>query len=253
MIKKRVIPLMLSKGESLVKGKNFNNHRVVGSMKSLLRIWSDQEVDELMLLNIDSRPGSAEDFLKKVSEASSSVDFPLSVGGGVRTIEYARKLLMSGADKVVVCSKAIDEPSFIFDLASEFGSQAVVAVIDYRRQGSKISAYTEGGSKLVSNEIVDLISVFQTQGVGEIVLQNVDLEGSKQGLDMEILKVVAEIIEVPLIVSGGVGNFEHLRIALENPIVSGVSCGSIFYFGDNSPIRARAYLRNAGLPMRKSR
>jgi cyclase len=175
------------------------------------------------------------------------------VGGGIRTREYARQLLQSGADKVVICSNALRVPSFVHELASEFGSQAIVVIIDYRRNGGDTFVYSNRGKTLEKIGIFEVIEEMQSQGAGEIVLQNIDLEGSKHGLDIKVIAEVQDSIEIPLIISGGAGNFEHLRSALEIPIVSGVACGSLFYFGDNSPIRARAYLRNHGIPMRKSK
>lgn len=244
---------MLSKGDVLVKGKRFAEHRVVGKMNSLLRIWSDQEVDELMLLDIRLDSTNRNDFLLQVKAACESVNFPLTVGGGVKTREYFSELLQSGADKVAICSEAIRRPNFVELLANEFGSQAVVVVIDYKVESGKVQVLSDKGSKIESVDFEEIINQLQELGAGEIVLQNVDREGTKLGLDIETVKIIEHNLNVPLILTGGVGNFAHLREALENPIVSGVACGSLFYFGDNSPIRARAYLRNAGIEVRKSK
>jgi cyclase len=253
MIKKRLIPLMLSSGDVLLKGKNFSRHRVVGRMESMLQIWSDQEIDELLLIDIDKTDVKNEAFLEKVEFACSVVNFPLTVGGNIRNIEYARALLRSGADKLAICSEAIENPTFIEFLANEFGSQAVVVIVDYNWVNGKVQIHSNHATKQHSLGINDYVYSLQELGVGEIVLQNFELEGSKKGLDIEILKEIQDTIQVPLILSGGVGNFQHLEDALRHDSVSGVACGSLFYFGDNSPIRARAYLKNAGIPVRQAR
>lgn len=252
MIKKRVIPIMLSNGNVLVKGRMFSEHRVVGKMESMLQIWSDQEIDELLLLNI-GRENDHNQFLKNVELACSVVNFPLTVGGKIRNLEFARDLLSSGADKISICTKATEELAFVENLANEFGSQAVVVVVDYKWVNGKPKIYSNNSSIQVLIDLRTFLTRLQDLGAGEIVLQNIELEGSKRGLDQMIVPYVADLMEVPLILTGGAGNFEHLKKALQNQLVSGVACGSLFYFGDNSPIRARAYLRNAGIAMRKAR
>jgi len=252
MIKKRLIPLMLSNGHVLVKGKKFSEHRVVGVMESMLQIWSDQEIDELLLLDIGSET-NCESFLKKVELACSVANFPLTVGGKIGNLEYARDLLKSGADKISVCTKATKDLSFVGNLASEFGSQAVVTIVDYKWVNGSPKIYSNHASVQVLQDMRTYLTELQALGAGEIVLQNIELEGSKKGLDQLIVPYVEDLIEVPLILSGGAGNFDHLKWALRHELVSGVACGSLFYFGDNSPIRARAYLRSVGIAMRKAR
>lgn len=252
MIKKRLIPLMLSRDDVLVKGKKFSQYRVVGRMESMLQIWSDQEIDELLLLDIGNKTDS-NSFLKKVELACSVVNFPLTVGGKIRNLEYARDLLRSGADKISICTKATEDLSFVENLASEFGSQAVVVIVDYKWVNGRPEIFSNHASVRVPMDIRTFLTEIQKLGAGEIVLQNIELEGSKSGLDQLIVPYVEDLIEVPLILSGGTGNFDHLKRALQHELVNGVACGSLFYFGDNSPIRARAYLRNTGIAMRKAR
>jgi len=252
MIKKLLIPLMLSSGDVLVKGKNFGQHRVVGRMESMLQIWSDQEIDELLLLDISSEDDSSS-FLKKVDLACSVVNFPLTVGGKIGNLEYARELLRSGADKISICSKATEDLSFVKNLASEFGSQAVVVIVDYKWVNGSPEIYAKNASVQILMDMRKYITELQDFGAGEIILQNIEQEGSKRGLDERIVSFVEDLIVVPLILSGGAGNFDHLKGALQHESVSGVACGSLFYFGDNSPIRARSYLRNSGIAMRKAR
>lgn len=252
MIKKRLIPLMLSSGDVLVKGKNFGQHRVVGRMESMLQIWSDQEIDELLLLDISSEDDSSS-FLKKVDLACSVVNFPITVGGKIGNLEYARELLRSGADKISICSKATEDLSFVENLASEFGSQAVVIIVDYKWVNGSPEIYSKNASVQILMDMRKYLTELQIFGAGEIVLQNIEQEGSKRGLDERIVSYVEDLIAVPLILSGGAGNFDHLKGALQHESVSGVACGSLFYFGDNSPIRARSYLRNSGIAMRKAR
>jgi len=253
MIKKRIIPLMLSQGNVLVKGKKFDDYRVVGKLESLLRIWSDQEVDELMVFDINAINSSENNFLELVKDASENVDFPLTVGGKVKTIEYARQLLQAGADKIAISSQAIENPNLISDLAREFGSQSVVVVADYRRINGEIQLFVNCGQSKTHLNFRKFIQIVQDKGAGELVLQSIDLDGTRIGLDLEILEEINDLISVPLILAGGAGNFAHLRDALAISKVSGVACGSLFYFGDNSPIRARSFLRNAAIEVRKSR
>jgi len=251
-VKKRVIPLLLVKEGRLVKGVKFSNFRSVGDPISAAKVYSSQLADELVIVSIDQKPGCLqEDFLEVLREIRSKCSMPLTVGGGVRGIKGAKLLFSHGADRLLVNSGAFHIPNLLPELASSFGSQAIICGVDYRDAGNQQLVVTSQGRNNTEVPLVERIVSATQDGAGELLVQNVNREGAMQGLDIGILPSIRAVSNCPVILSGGVGNFEHISEAFEAG-ADGVACGSVFNFGDNSPIRAEHYLRSSGLQLKRS-
>ena len=250
MLKKRVIPVLLLRDGRMVKGTQFGNYRDTGSPKTTVRIYSAQDADELVFLDIQGNQRTQKVLADIVGEASMECFMPLAAGGGVESIDDVRKLLLAGADKVVVTTAAVTNPSLVTEISERFGSQCVVAGIDYRRSEKRPKVWIRCGTVPTDLDPVEHAKSLVKLGVGEIFLNSIDRDGMMQGYDLDVAERVARAVPVPVIVCGGAGNFMHLVELLRDTTASAAACASLFHFGDNNPIRARSYLRNAGIPMR---
>ena len=253
MLKKRIIPvLLLSKGR-MVKGKEFSNFRDTGRPNSAVRIYSSQDSDELVFLDIDAskKNDSNQDYLIEIIKSASEECFmPLAAGGGIDNIEKIRKLILAGADKVVINTAAYLDPDFVKRAAERFGNQCIVAGIDYKKQdGCKV--WIKCGTEKTELDPLEHANNLVKLGVGEIFLNSIDKDGMMDGYDIEMAERISKNIPIPLIVCGGAGNFMHLAELLTETQASAAACASLFHFGDNSPIRARSYLKNLKIPMRE--
>jgi imidazole glycerol-phosphate synthase subunit HisF len=250
MLKKRVIPVLLLRDGRMVKGTQFRNYRDTGNPKTAVRIYSAQDADELVFLDIQGGLRTRQALVDIVKEASMECFMPLAAGGGVESIDDVRELLLAGADKVVVTTAAVTNPALITDISERFGSQCVVAGIDYRRGEKGPRVWIRCGTEPTDLDPVEHAKGLVKLGAGEIFLNSIDRDGMMQGYDLDVAERVARAVPVPVIVSGGAGNFMHLVELLKETAASAAACASLFHFGDNNPIRARSYLRNIGIPMR---
>lgn len=252
MLKKRIIPtLLLSKGR-MVKGKRFTDFRDTGDPVSAARIYNAQNADELFFLDIDaSRSGSAFETLEKtVKEVAKECFMPLSVGGGVNSIDKIRRLLLAGADKVSINTAAHTNPDLINQAADLYGRQCIVVAIDIRKQEDGYCLFSHCGTQKSVKSLPDFISDMTQRGAGEFVISSIDNDGMMNGYDLASAKAVRQLTDRPIIISGGAGTFMHLVDAFNESNVDAVACASLFHFGDNNPIRARSYLLNQGIPMK---
>jgi len=245
-----VIPLELWKKNRLVKTVGFESPRDVGDSVKSSQVYSDQEADELILLNIEKSLQSFVPFLETVKNVASCCFVPLAVGGGIRTLQDADRLFSSGADKVVLNSVAYGSPSVLRTISEKYGRQAVIVGVDYRGSSSHLRLWSNGGRKLEVVSLEDHLEIVIKEGAGEIMLQSIDRDGAMKGYDLETLQRVAQKIPVPLILAGGAGDFVHLVEALKTG-ADAAACGSLFNFGDNNPLRAKAFLKNHGIPLKK--
>ncbi len=251
MLKKRIIPVLLLKNGRMVKGKQFCNYRDTGEPKTAIRIYSAQDADELIFLNIDSQTTDKSSLIELLKIASKECFMPLSAGGGVDSVQDVRDFLLAGADKVVINTNSVLSPNLIKKSAEIFGSQCIVGSIDYKKSniGSN-KVYINSGKTMIDLDPISHAIHLESLGVGEIILNSIDRDGMMQGYDIELAEEISTKISIPLIVAGGAGNFMHLIDLFKNTDSSAAACASIFHFGDNNPIRARSYLKNAGIPMR---
>lgn len=250
MLKKRIIPVLLLRDGRMVKGVQFANYRDTGNPKTAVRIYSAQDADELVFLDIQASLESRQALVDIVREAASECFMPLAAGGGIESIDDVRQLLLAGADKVVVTTSAVTKPGLITEIAERFGSQCVVAGIDYRKGETGERVWIRCGTEGTEIDPVTHARQLVALGAGEIFLNSIDRDGMMQGYDLEMAEQIASAVPVPVIVCGGAGNFMHMADLLKVTAASAAACASVFHFGDNNPIRARSYLRNLNVPMR---
>ena len=250
MLKRRVIPVLLLRNGRMVKGRRFSDYRDTGDPRTAVRIYSAQDADELVFLDIQASLQSRAVMIDIVHAAAAECFMPLAAGGGVTSLEDIRRLLLAGADKVVVNTAAVTHPDLITSAAERFGTQCIVAGVDYRSEPDGSRVWIRCGTEATTLDPVDHAMRLVELGAGEIFLNSIDRDGMMEGYDLDIADQVARAVTVPVIVCGGAGNFQHLADAFEKTAVSAAACASLFHFGDNNPIRARSHLRNLGIPMR---
>ena len=250
MLKRRIIPKLLLREGRNVKGVRFENLRDVGHPVTNARIYDAQDADEILLLDILGTPESRKQLLGVIERLAAEIFTPLTVGGGVRAVDDVRQLLRAGADKVVINTAAVETPRLIHEAASRFGAQCIVASIDFRGEGGRARVFTHGARLRTEVEAVGHARRVAEAGAGEILLTSVDRDGTMQSYDLEVTRRAANAVGVPVIASGGAGTLQHLADALDDCLVSAVAVGSMFHFTDQSPIKARAFLRVHGVDVR---
>lgn len=247
MLAKRIVPTLLCRGRTLVKGISFDSWRSVGMAAQAVRVHQTRGVDELVLLDIGATPGMRSPDLRLIEELSEVCFMPLAVGGGVRSVQDVKALLLSGADKVVVGTAAYEDPYLIDKIAHSVGSQAVVVAIDVKAGKVWINC---GMKATVSDPVRYAVSVAE-RGAGEILLTNIENEGRMEGYDLDLIQRVSQAVGIPVIAAGGAGSYEHLHQA----ILSGadaVAAGALFAFTDCTPLGAAEYLTGKGIEVRAS-
>jgi cyclase len=251
MLKVRMMPTLLFKEVGLVKGVRFDSWRRVGSAMQAVKVYNMREVDELIFLDVAAtQEGRRPDF-ESVDELADECFMPMTVGGGVRTLEDVRQLLQVGADKVAINTAAVELPDLIQQAAAQFGSQCVVVSIDVRRStDGSYEVYTHSGTVPSGRDPVSLSREVESLGAGEILLTSIDSDGTMAGYDIELTRTVSEGISIPVIASGGAGNYEHMVEVLQKGKASALAAASIFHFTQQTPLEAKRYLRERGFNVR---
>ena len=246
MLKKRIIPVQLLINNRLVKTVNFDSYRDAGDHIYSSRIYSQQDTDELVFLNIDREKRDINNLIPLIKKVSEVCFMPLAIGGGIKSLNDVESLIENGADKVVINSICYTRPEVIGEIAEKFGSQAVVVSIDvkYDFLNEKYVLYSRCGRRPENISLKEHIVSITKDGAGEIFINSIDKDGTMTGYDINLIKEVMKYTTIPIIACGGSGNFDHLKEAFVETDVSALGCGSIFIFGDNNPIRAKAYLSN---------
>jgi len=250
MLKKRVIPMLLLRKGRMVKGINFDNYRDTGNPVTAVRIYTSQDTDELIFLDIDASLNSRTALLNIVRESAKECFMPLAAGGGISSVDDVRQLLLAGADKVVITTSAVTNPHLITEVSKNFGNQCVVAGIDYKTNGNNSRVWIRCGTEETELDPLDHAKKLVQLGAGEIILNSIDRDGQMKGYDLIMAEKMASALHVPVIIAGGAGNFVHLAELLGETSASAAACASLFHFGDNNPIRARSYLKNLNIPNR---
>lgn len=251
MLKKRVIPLILLSNDNIVKGKKFKNHISTGNPRTAVKVYVSQFCDEIMFIDINATINSKKALIKIVKETSVNCNVPFTVGGGVSSLDDIRELLLSGADKVLITSKAANDLRFISDAANKFGTQCIVTGIDYQKIDNNFEVCIKNATIKTNLDLFDYASLLEKKGAGEILLNSIDNDGMMNGYDLKTIDKISKNISVPLIACGGAGTFKDIEDLFKNTSASAAACASIFNFGDNNPFRLRSYLKNAGIEVRK--
>lgn len=234
----------------MVKGRQFRAYRDTGDPISAARIYNAQKADELAFLDIDASHENRGTLIRIIEAVSSECFMPFTVGGGIRSVEDVHGLLKAGADKVLINTAAVENPRLVADVANMFGKQCIVVGVDAKREGDRYRVYVQGARVATDLDLVEHVRSLEQMGAGEILLNSIDHDGMMNGYDHELLNLVVAATTLPVIACGGAGNFQHLVDAFENSGVHAVACASLFHFGDNNPIRARAFLKNKGIPVK---
>lgn len=251
MSKVRIIPTLLFKELGLVKGVKFDSWRRVGSAIQSIKIYNLREVDELVFLDIAaSRNGRCPDF-ETVDEIADECFMPLTVGGGIRTVDDVRRLLQNGADKVSINSAAVTNPRLLREVADNFGSQCVVVSIDAKiDQSGQYEVYSHGGTRPTGKDPVDFASEAEALGAGEILLTSIDRDGTLNGYDLDLTRSVCQAVSIPVIASGGAGSYEDMARAVREAGAGAVAAASMFHFTQQTPLGAKRYLLDCGIAVR---
>ncbi len=251
MLKVRVIPCLDVKDGRVVKGVNFEGLRDAGDPVEQAIVYDKAGADELCFLDITASHENRGTLLDVVRRTAEVCFMPLTVGGGVRTLEDIRALLLAGADKVSINTAAVSRPEFVKEAAEKFGSQCIVAAIDAKKnENGQYEIFTHGGRKATGIDAVEHAKKLVGYGAGEILLTSMDRDGVKSGYDLELTRAVSDAVMVPVIASGGVGNVQDLVDGVTRGHASAVLAASIFHFGEVTIAEAKTALAAAGLPTR---
>lgn len=252
MLKVRVIPTLLWKQFGLVKGVGFDSWRRVGPVLPAVKVYNQREVDELILVDILAHQLDNDPDFESIDEFGQDCFVPLTVGGGITRIEQVQRLLRVGADKVVVNTAAYTHPGLISEIASRHGSQCVVASIDVRAQDGRWSCFSHAGKQTTNREVGAWASELEDRGAGEILVTSIERDGTMQGYDLALIEAVVRAVKIPVIASGGAGNYQHMINAVIQAGASAVAAASIFHFTEQTPAGAKDALSKAGIQVRQA-
>lgn len=248
MLKKRLIPVLLLQNGRMVKTVQFDKMRDVGNPVTAAKIYDAQIADELVFLDINASVEERKFLRDIINRVTEECFMPFAVGGGVKSLEDIQELLKIGADKVVINSAAVENPSLIKEAAKKFGSANIVVSIDYKiNKDNKNEVYTHRGKKPTGLDPIAWAKEVEKLGAGEIIITSIDREGTMDGYDLDTLTKITESVGIPVVAHGGAGTLTHLKEGFTIGNASGVAAASIFHFTDQSPIKARQFLANEGV------
>ena len=251
MLAKRIIPCLDVRDGRVVKGVNFVNIRDAGDPVELAKYYSDQGADEIVFLDITATSDARDTVADVVERTAAQVFVPLTVGGGIRTVEDFQRLLRAGADKISVNSAAVARPELISEAAERFGSQCVVLAADARARGDGTwEVVVAGGRKPTGIDLVEWVKKAESLGAGEILLTSMDADGTKAGFDLGMTKAVTDAVSIPVIASGGCGSLGHFAEVFEKTNCDAALAASLFHFGELTVPQVKDYLRSRSIPVR---
>ncbi len=251
MLTKRIIPCLDVTAGRVVKGVNFVELKDAGDPVEIARRYNDQGADEITFLDITASSDKRDIILDIIEAVSSQVFIPLTVGGGVRTVDDVRRLLNAGADKVSINTSAVTNPQLVADTALRYGSQCIVVAIDAKQTGpNRWEVFTHGGRNATGLEAVSWAKKMEQLGAGEILLTSMDKDGTQSGFDLELTRRISDAINIPVIASGGVGNLQHLVDGVTKGHADAVLAASIFHYGMHTIAEAKQYMAQRKVPVR---
>lgn len=231
MLKARVIPCLLLKEEGLVKTENFKNPTYIGDPVNAVKLFNEKEADELILLDIDATANDLEPDYRLISQIATECRMPLCYGGGIKTLEQAKKIIGLGVEKLAISSAALNDRKIIHDIANEVGSQSVSVVLDVKKKlFGDYEVYTHNGTKRLKRNPFDLISEIENMGAGEIIINSIDQDGKMKGYDLNLAKRFRETVNIQLSILGGAGNLDDIRSLIKECGIIGAIAGSLFIF-----------------------
>jgi cyclase len=252
MLKVRVIPTLLWKQFGLVKGVGFDSWRRVGPVLPVVKVYNQREVDELVLVDIVAHLCGDDPDFESIDEFGQDCFVPLTVGGGIARIDQVQRLLRAGADKVAINTAAYTCPELVTEIANRHGAQCVVASIDVRAQDDGWTCFSHAGKQATGREVVAWARELEDRGAGEILITSIERDGTMQGYDLSLIEAVVRSVKIPVIASGGAGNYQHMVEAVTHAGASAVAAASIFHFTEQTPAGAKAALAAASVPVRQS-
>jgi cyclase len=247
---KRIIPCLDVDNGRVVKGVQFLDIRDAGDPVEVARRYNEQGADEITFLDITATADDRDTIAHVVEQVANQVFIPLTVGGGIRTLDDIRRMLNAGADKVSINSAAVFRPEFVQEASDHFGSQCIVVAIDAKRVGDHWEIFTHGGRKATGIDVVEWAKKMQAFGAGEILLTSMDGDGTKKGYDLALTRAVSDAVSIPVIASGGVGNLQDLADGIIQGGAEAVLAASIFHFGEYTLEQAKLHLQGQGIEVR---
>jgi len=250
VLKNRIIPCLDVKNGRVVKGINFVDLKDAGDPVEQAKIYSDGGADEICFLDITASNENRETIFDVVKKTSKKCFVPLTVGGGVRSVDDINKLLNCGADKVSINTAAVQHPKVVLNSSKKFGSQCIVVAIDAKKKNNSWEIFTHGGRNETGIDAIDFAKQMEDNGAGELLVTSMDRDGTQIGYDIELMKTISSKVNIPIIASGGVGNLDHLVEGIKIGNASAVLAASIFHYGKHSVLEAKQYLESKGIPVR---
>jgi cyclase len=252
VLKIRVIPTLLWKEFGLVKGIGFDSWRRVGPVLPAIRVYNQRHVDELILVDILASEEGREPDYESIRDFAQDCFIPLTVGGGINSINQVQELLRAGADKVSINTAAYFDPNLITQVANRHGAQCVVASVDVRKVGSdRWDCFCRSGKEATGREVISWVKELEDRGAGEILITSIEKDGTMEGYDLNLINAVTGAVRIPVIASGGAGNSGHLIAAVQEAGASAVAAASIFHFTEQTPEQMKNEMRKAGIPTRQ--
>ena len=250
MLKNRIIPCLDVKNGRVVKGINFVDLKDAGDPVEQAKIYSDGGADEICFLDITASNENRDIIYDVVEKTSKKCFVPLTVGGGIRSVEDINKLLNHGADKVSINTAAVENSKVVLDSSKKFGSQCIVVAIDAKKEGNSWKIFTHGGRNKTDIDAIKFAKQMEEYGAGELLVTSMDRDGTQKGYDIDLMLKISSIVNIPVIASGGVGNLDHLAEGITKGKANAVLAASIFHYGKYSIKQAKEYLETKGIPVR---
>lgn len=254
MLKTRIIPTLLLKQFGLVKGVGFDSWRRVGPVLPAIKVYNQREVDELILVDILAHLSGDDPDYESVEEFAQDCFVPLTVGGGIYRLEQVQNLLRAGADKIAINTALYGNPDLVSEISRRHGAQCVVASVDVRctDEKGKWECCSHAGKQSTGREVINWVRELEDRGAGEILITSIDRDGTMSGYDLDLVEAVVSSVKIPVIASGGAGNYQHMIEVVQKAGASAVAAASIFHFTEQTPAEAKKSMAAAGIPVRQN-